>query len=156
MKTELNFLGRRIKMASRIRRRQLVVLIYVGFTALVLAWFSEPAQTFAAWCIVLAYSLLLAITSLVGNGYDSGDEREIYRRDHAHFMAYRSLGYVLVLALFAAYFRGPNPVTPALAPALRSFLYQLPYELLMAAGVIYLTLPRAILLWTEPDMEEAQ
>lgn len=156
MNTELNFLGRHIKMVSRIRRRQLVVLIYAGFTALVVVWFSDPAQTLATWCIVLAYSFLLAITSLTGTGHEPGDEREIYRRDHAHFLAYRSLGYVLVLALFAAYFRGPNPVTPAVAPALRSFLYQLPYGLLMAAGVIYVTLPRAILLWTEPDMEEAQ
>jgi hypothetical protein len=38
----------------------------------------------------------------------------------------------------------------------RSFLAQLPTFLTMTAFLLYLTLPQAILLWTEPDMEEPQ
>jgi hypothetical protein len=30
---------------------------------------------------------------------------------------------------------------------------QLPHFLLVATGILYVTLPQAILLWTEPDMD---
>ena len=41
-----------------------------------------------------------------------------------------------------------------LAPlTLRGFLMQLPNVLLMATVLLYATLPQAILLWTEPDMD---
>jgi hypothetical protein len=32
----------------------------------------------------------------------------------------------------------------------------LPFILLMATLFLYMTLPQAVLLWTEPDMEEEQ
>jgi hypothetical protein len=38
-------------------------------------------------------------------------------------------------------------------PAVRAFVDRLPFGLLIAAGILYYTLPQAILLWTEPDME---
>jgi hypothetical protein len=49
-----------------------------------------------------------------------------------------------------------NPNNVPANPALRAFFDQLPYELLVAAAILYYTLPQAILLWTEPDMEDAQ
>ncbi len=63
---------------------------------------------------------------------------------------------VLQLALFAGYFAGPNPITPSLPLAPRTFLVKLPQILLAATIWIYITLPQAILLWTEPDMEAQQ
>jgi hypothetical protein len=39
-------------------------------------------------------------------------------------------------------------------PALRAFFARLPWGLLIAAMMLYYILPQAILLWTEPDMEE--
>jgi hypothetical protein len=150
MKTELVLLGKRINVASQGRRRYLVVLIYAGFVTLMILWFSGYA-TLTTLLVILALGSL--VTSLGGRNYEGGDERELHRREHAHYVAYRYLGNVLVLALFAAYFRGPNPFTPALNPALRMFLYHLPYVLLMADDILYVTLPQAILLWTEPDME---
>jgi hypothetical protein len=85
-----------------------------------------------------------------------GDEREVHRRDHAHWRAYYIVGYGVLAALFAGYFAGPNPITPLLPLVPRTFLVKLPQILLMATIWIYITLPQAILLWTEPDMEEAQ
>jgi hypothetical protein len=38
--------------------------------------------------------------------------------------------------------------------ALRGCLMQLPSIILWATGILYFTLPQAILLWTEPDMEQ--
>ncbi len=83
-----------------------------------------------------------------------GDEREMHRREHAYCMAYRFLGSALAAALIAACFTGRNPMTPLVYPTLRTILYELPYALLMAAGILYITLPQTIPLWTEPDMEE--
>lgn len=56
-------------------------------------------------------------------------------------------------ALFAGYFAGPNPITPLLPMSLRSLLSKLAQILLVATGILYITLPQAILLGTEADME---
>ncbi|MGD1107866.1 MAG: hypothetical protein ABR865_12545, partial [Terracidiphilus sp.] len=53
----------------------------------------------------------------------------------------------------AVCFSGPNSITPLSSAALREFLAPLPFILLMATLFLYVTLPPAILLWTEPDME---
>jgi len=39
--------------------------------------------------------------------------------------------------------------------ALRGYLMQLPFVLLLTTALLYGTLPSAILLWTEPDMDPA-
>ncbi len=36
---------------------------------------------------------------------------------------------------------------------MRAFLIHLPQMLIVATFILYLTLPQAILLWTEPDLE---
>ena len=125
----------------------------MGIVPFVVAW-SYNLWKVLSWCLIFATPLLIAFSILVDDTRERGDEREVCRRDHEHFVAYRSLAPVLIAALFAAYFRGPNPITSLLPSALRDFFTQLPYVLLMAAGILYITLPRAILLWTEPDMEE--
>jgi hypothetical protein len=77
------------------------------------------------------------------------DERDDRRRDRAHFLAYRILAFLtmLVWALFASVRLGPLFGTKGLS---------FDFALMVAVGVamLALTLPQAILLWTEPDMEE--
>jgi hypothetical protein len=158
MKTELVLLGQHINIASQVHRRLLVVLIYAGFAALVIAWcFLWWMPTFG-WLILLSAG---ALSYFLGGKYyrggllppvDIGDEREMRRRDHAYFLAYSWWDLALFPALLAVGLK-TQPFYAAWHPALRVFVDYLPYGLLIAAGILYYTLPQAILLWTEPDME---
>ncbi len=163
MKTEVVLLGRNISIASRRRRRLLVTLLYAGCAVLVFAaWFPVfRLQKVWALLILLAFA---RIARFLGGRYeqggilppvDCGDERELHRRDHAYFLAYWWWDFTLLPAIFAAGFR-INGIPATWNPELRAFLYQLPVALLLASGILYYTLPQAILLWTEPDMEEAE
>lgn len=153
MNTQLAFVGNRINMAPRIHRRWLVVLIYLIFTVLIMVWFSQYAESFAVGCLIAAVALVLLILHLVGKPNEAADEREKRRWDQVHARAYPWLGYVLLLALGTSQLH--HYVNLTLDPELHGMLQQLPYGILMAAGVLYVTLPQAILLWTEPDMDSA-
>jgi hypothetical protein len=159
MKTELAFLGQCISIASRARRRRLLVLIYVGLAALLIAWlwfYGSPAFSVPA---LVAY--LLIARFLGGRSYrsglvpafESGDERERHRRDHAYYAAYKWWDLALISAFLATGLKNV-PLSPEWNPALHTFFDRLSYGLLIGAGILYYTLPQAILLWTEPDMEE--
>ncbi len=160
MRSELFFLGMRINIASRSHRRWLVVAIFAGFAALLVSWFVFYG-TLAVLLIFLAFTRLCRF--LGGRSYrggllpsfDGGDERELIRRYRAHYVTYEYLDLAFLPALVAAIFKA-NPHNLPANPALRIFFGQLPYGLLVAAGILYYTLPQAMLLWTEPDMEEAQ
>jgi hypothetical protein len=161
MKTELLFLGTHINIATQARRRRLVMLIYAGLAALVIVWFSFMWRSPMSWLILFAYRFVARF--LGGRFYedglvppvDVGDERELYRRDHAYFQAYWWWDLSLIPALLSTGFR-INPLPSAWDPGVVAVLRQLPFVLLIAAGILYYTLPQAILLWTEPDMEEAR
>jgi len=114
-----------------------------------------PSAWIIAGCIFLSVVLAVVFTGIAGDPHVGGNERETHRREHAYFKAYFVLGNVLVGALFAGYFRGSNPITPHVPLVLREVLVQLPSMLLGAAGILYITLPQAILHWTEPDMDES-
>jgi hypothetical protein len=161
MKTELDFLGQHINIASQSRRRWLVAAIYAGFAALVVSWFTFYGRSLIGLLIFLTFAGLCRF--LGGRSYRDGllpsfvggDERELNRRNRAHYLAYSYLDFAFLPALTAAMFKA-NPNNVPANPALRAFFDQLPYELLVAAAILYYTLPQAILLWTEPDMEDAQ
>ena len=166
MNTEYAVGNIRIHFESRARRRWFVALCYAVFAVsdFALCFLSpklnpsgSPKVIAGIWiingCGILFVALFIVLTWLGGDMRARGDERETYRRDHAHYLAYYSLGYGLIAALFASYFRGPNPITPRLPLALQGFLMLLPYIILGGTGILYITLPQAILLWTEPDME---
>lgn len=155
MKTELAVLGRRISVASRNRRRWVVALTYAGFAASIVTfvWFSDHG-ILASASMVVAVTFALVFSSITGSNFDPADERESRRREHAHFVAYWQPSKFLILALFANYLRGPNPITPMVAPALREVFMQLPFALLAATAALYISLPQAILLWTEPDLDQ--
>jgi hypothetical protein len=85
------------------------------------------------------------------NGYRS-DERELQQRDRAHYLAYQALAVVLAVLWLLA---GWNTFAPRLLARIPVSPSLLIYGVVLASIVAALTLPQAILLWTEPDMEEA-
>ena len=93
--------------------------------------------------------------------YDTGpttsefrnDERELKQRDHAHYQAYQLLAVVLAVLWLLAGWSAFKPQMLAWITVSPSLLV---YGLVLAAITVALTLPQAILLWTEPDMEEEQ
>jgi len=76
------------------------------------------------------------------------DERELSRRDLAHYRAYQPLTLVpMVLLLLSSWaLRPPHWASAAI-------LLQLIFAVSMFGTVLVVTLPSAIILWTEPDME---
>jgi hypothetical protein len=157
MNTQLNLIGKRINMAPQTHRRWLVVLMYAAFAVLIEVWCSYDAPRLATWCLFGAVGLNLVLLHLVGRSSEATDERESHRWDYAYARAYLWPGYCLVFALFASGLtKKLTPISPSTIPALHAFEAQFPYMLLMAAGVLYVSLPQAILLWTEPDIMEAE
>lgn len=166
MNSEYSVGNIRIRFESRARRRWLVVLFYALMAVLDLACVNNrihpPLSYLAAWVVsglaILVFALLIVFTWLTDDMRMRGDERETYCREHAYARAYRALRYFIAAAFFAVVglFPEPNPIIPLLPPTVRAFLVQLPYMLLFAILLLYITLPQAILLWTEPDMEEVK
>jgi hypothetical protein len=159
MRTNFVFMGVQINIASRNLRRWLVVAIFAGFAAMVICWFALQGPSFLGLIIFMAFA---GLCRFLGGGsyadglvpsFEGGDERERNRRYRAGYVAYSYLDFVFLPALIAVMWR-INPRNMALIPSLRPFFDQLPYALLVAGWILYYTLPQAILLWTEPDMEE--
>jgi cytochrome b561 len=154
MNTQLKVLGKRLNMAPRVHRRWLVVAMYAIFAAILEAGWTYDAARGPAWCLLGSVPLVLILVNLVGRSNEAKDERESGRWDHAYARAYPWLGYCLVFALFASGLaKKLAQFSSSTSPALHAFEAQLPYMMVMATGVLYVTLPQAILLWTEPDME---
>lgn len=160
MNTEYSVGNLRIHFESRARRRWFVAIFYAVLAVSVLTGFSVTTKnTTGQWVVsgglFLFVVLWIVFTSVAGDMRTSGDEREMHRRDHAHFRAYQFFSFVLMAMLFVRYFSEPNPVAAPLSPALRGILAQ-PNVLAVSAFLLYFTLPQAILLWTEPDMETGE
>lgn len=162
MNTEYAVGNLRIHFESRARRRWLVVLVYAILVVFDLvwipvqgqAWFLAHAPWLAAGLLALIVVLAIIFSWLNDDLHRPGDERETHRREHAYARAYRPLGFFFLAALFAGtLFAGPHPLPYLGSPMVRSFLIQSPSVFLWAAGIVYIILPQAILLWTEPDME---
>jgi hypothetical protein len=82
------------------------------------------------------------------------DERELGRRDHAHLVAYRWVSMIGMIA-FLIQFVDSSPLHRYVdIPA--TFIHRIIYLFLQAGYILSLTLPPAIILWTEPDMEVPQ
>jgi len=160
MRTEYAVGNIRIHFESRARRRWFVAFFYAVLALAELAgFFVSTKNAIPIWlnsgCLILFVVLWIVFSGLSGDMRERGDEREALRRDHAHFSAYRFFLYVLLVALFIGPIREPNILAPPVPLALRGILVQ-PNFLAMSAFLLYLTLPQAILLWTEPDMEESK
>lgn len=78
------------------------------------------------------------------------DERELRQRDHAHYLAYQAMAFLVLLPML---FGSLRIARPSLIPLGGVTTAQFYYGLSMVAVVLFVTLPQAILLWTEPDMD---
>ncbi|MDR3773225.1 MAG: hypothetical protein P4L26_07755 [Terracidiphilus sp.] len=200
MKTELVIFGMRFGMATRARRRLLVMMFYGVFGGLLLVSWLRGSHTGGGF-------LTIEFTLLVGpilGGYftrigvlaqgrglvelfeprkvlkypDSAtilrpstllrpvedhdpelraDERSVRRRDHAHYVSQRFIGGVVSAAFLLEFsINSHAPGEPGIfgmpdVPAAR-----IVYCLLQIGYIAVMTLPQAILLWSEPDMEDPQ
>ncbi len=79
------------------------------------------------------------------------DERELHQRDRAHYQAYQALTIALTVLWLLADWKMKAPRLLAWVPVSADVLL---YGVVLMAIVAAVTLPQAILLWTEPDMEE--
>lgn len=191
MRADLVFFGHRLDMASRARRRTLVVLLYGSIAALMAVLWITTHWRGTGYFII--YAALFACYFFFGGSYARGlvkpfngrgprqadtppsllalklrvyqpvfsdnpdaayrnDERELHQRDRAHYIAYQVLGVLVSVILFIASLRATYAGFRAWLPISSDELY---YGLTLFAVVLFLTLPQAILLWTEPDMEPA-
>lgn len=149
-----------INMARRGNRRGLVAVTYLGLMvlwAVVRTHGGDRGEQSAFTAVLLATSLF--VNGIIFGGYGRwglikpfntrtpfgsptpwhNDERELRRRDRMHYYAYR----VVVALLLLGYVVGRAPFQhPEMSRAL------------IEGGVVLgLTLPQALLLWIEPDME---
>ena len=166
MNTEFAIGNIRIHFESRARRRRFVALCYAVFAGSDLVWCllnpkmnpaATPKEAAGAWIVAggmfLCVVLLLVLTDIGGDLRARGDERETLRRQYSISRAYPCIGFGIIASTIAGSFGLP---TANVTPALRDFLVQLAFILSMATFFLYATLPQAVLLWTEPDMEEAR
>ena len=156
MRTQINFLGIRINLAPRSHRRFFVVFFYSAMLswAVCLCVGFDRTVTFGLLSVV-ALALLLFV-GYAGLGHEASDEREIHRRDHAFYVAHRQTGWLLAIAFFTVWLQGPNPLVGLLQPSYRRIFEALPRSAMFTLLMIIMTLPQAILLWIEPDMEEPE
>ena len=78
------------------------------------------------------------------------DERELAQRDRAHYLAYQAVGMAVLAPWLLSSIRVMRPGLTAWIPMGADQLY---FGLTTVVLLLFLTLPQAILLWTEPDME---
>lgn len=190
MNAELVFFGKRIDMARRIRRRVLVVSVYVSLAILMgTLWFFTHWRGTGAYVL---FAAMLVCKLFLGGYYRGGlvkpfhyrrpsnpdapppllalklrvyqsvlpsdedalrsDERELHQRDHAHFLAFQWITIALVAPWILAYSRMLRPRF-VLIPGMTADEFYFAFALI--GMMLLLTLPQAILLWTEPDMDEA-
>lgn len=82
------------------------------------------------------------------------DERELSRRDRAHYLAFQVIGIAVMLLLVVATFglRSAMGLRHAEWLTVRLALNVM-YAIALVGSMLVVTLPAAIILWTEPDMD---
>jgi hypothetical protein len=146
-----------MNMAPRANRRWLVAAIFLIF---LVAWAFVWVNPSRSGILLLLMATIVNGVILGGYGRNGlikpfatrtpfgaptpwrNDEREIHRRDRMHFYAYR----FVVILLILGYCFGVSPFHHP----------QVGRALLLAGMVLGPTLPQALLLWSEPDMEFAE
>jgi hypothetical protein len=100
---------------------------------------------------VIPLGLYIRLTSSLPQGDWQSDERETKLRDRAHYQAYQWISGALgTLWLLSGWATAKGSTFPMLHSAAEWLLY----PVVLISVILMLTLPQAILLWAEPDMEE--
>ena len=100
---------------------------------------------------LIPLGLYLRLTHVAPEGEWRSDERELSLRDRAHYQAYQWIsGAVAVLWLVSGWATSKSATFPVLHLIAETVLY----PAVLVTVVLMLTLPQAIMLWTEPDMAE--
>jgi hypothetical protein len=160
MKTAFVFLGIRINIASRARRRWLVAILYAAFGVLDVLWFRLAGKPFVG--LLLLAALMFLARFLGGRtyqgglipSYEGGDERERTRRYRASYLAYNYVDLAFLPAILFAFAQN-GPEARRGGPAVHLLFANMTWGMFAAAVILYYTLPQAILLCSEPDIEEA-
>lgn len=169
MKTELVLLGRRYNVASRARRRKVVIAFYAVFLALLVASWTKGGVSSGGWFTIeftvligpilggyLSKTLFCSEGIVEPFGAKDNDERALSRRDGVHYAAYRYLTIVAGTAFLVEFNRYSSLLryfrVVGIGPGQ---MERITYDLLQITYILSLTLPPAILLWTEPDIEGA-
>lgn len=77
------------------------------------------------------------------------DERELGRRDRAHYQAFQAVGVGVVVMLLLAFWA----LKPQQHLISQEILLNLLFLVALITSVMAITLPAAIILWTEPDID---
>ena len=98
---------------------------------------------------LIPLGLYLRLTSTLPEGDWRSDERETVLRGSAHYQAYQWMSAAMgVLWLLSGWATEKSLAFPILHAVAETILY----PVVLASVILMLTLPQAILLWTEPDM----
>lgn len=82
------------------------------------------------------------------------DERELSRRDRAHYQAYSALALPIIVVLLIATLGLQSTLgSHGLRWLSATMALQAIYGIALVGTALVLTLPSAIILWTEPDMD---
>lgn len=157
--TKRNFAGRTIGHSlTRLRRRSAVVATYLGYLAMVSVWYLASAyQSVGLFILVSLLGLLMLsglgvlVTSWVWNAANAPDpnldERQRRVRDRAYLHSYQAFaGSVTAMGFYAAIAWDNGWWLPATWNQVQAVMWGV---LLLA-----LTLPAAIVAWTEPDLAD--
>jgi hypothetical protein len=82
------------------------------------------------------------------------DERSLSRSDHAHYVSHGFLGALITVGFLLEFVNNFNQGDGIATLHLNSNdVHRITYYLLQIGFIAVCTLPQAVLLWTEPDME---
>lgn len=146
-------------LASRAARRRAVMAIYLGYPALLLClalarglpdprpwWFPILLLPLGIAVLVGLAALLSSWVWQAANQEDSAlDERQRRVRDRAYLHAYQGLGALVILtAVYAMFARNLGWWLPTTGLQMQALFW--------GVFLLCLTLPTAIVAWTEPDL----
>lgn len=120
----------------------------LGRNGLLKAFVNRPPRPELGWSPMVQLQLQPQSAGTRNEATWKNDERELSQRDLAHYRAYQpmSLGVFLLLLLTTVALRHPSWISA-------TTLLVISFAVTEVMAVLALTLPSAIILWTEPDMD---
>ncbi len=121
-----------------------------GFKGLLKPFVNRPPREESAQVMLLKLEVERRTGLSLESGEWKNDERELRRRDHAHYQAYQALMIPMALLWVMVTLQLNLSRWHWLSQNVLSILL---YSIVLPTIVVLMTLPQAILLWTEPDIE---